>query len=230
MRNTDLKRTYTEGPTAIPAHRDTSGKTLADYPRPSVAVDTALLTLGESALMVLQVRRNDDTGLALPGTFLHPGERLADAVDRSLRVKAGVRGVRPRQLHVFDEPDRDDRGWVLSVAHVAVVAADRLERGLPERTRLAPTSQPGRLPYGHGGIIARAVEDLRVRYRAAPDPDGLLGAQFTLLELRAAHEAVAGEPLQRDWFRRTMEPLLRPTGTVVAGGRGRPAELFRRAR
>lgn len=209
-----------------------SGRTLADYPRPSVAVDTALLTLDSTAweLHVLQVRRNDDTGWALPGTFLHPGERLADAVDRSLRVKAGVSGLRPRQLHVFDDPDRDDRGWVLSVAHIAVVRPDRLASRLPERTRLTPVSQPGRLPYGHGGIISRAVEDLRARYRDDPDPDGLLAAEFTLRELRLAHEAVAGLRLQRDWFRRTMEPRLEATGRVAAGTRGRPAEMFRRAR
>lgn len=230
MRNNELKETYTGGPTDISTHRDARGKALSDYPRPSVAVDTALLTLDRSALMVLQVRRDGDVGWALPGTFLHAGERLADAVERSLRAKAGVRGVRPRQLHVFDDPDRDDRGWVLSVAHVAVVRADRLASRLPDRTRLAPTSHPGRLPYGHGGIIARAVDDLRPRYRDEPDPDGLLGAEFTLLELRLAHEAVAGEPLQRDSFRRTMESRLEATGTVVAGGRGRPAELFRRAR
>jgi ADP-ribose pyrophosphatase YjhB (NUDIX family) len=180
--------------------------------------------------MVLQARREGAAGWALPGTFLHPGERLADAVDRSLRAKAGVRGVRPRQLHVFDDPARDDRGWVLSVAHVAVVRAGRLADRLPDRTRLASTERPGRLPYGHGGIIARAVDDLRLRYRDVPDPDGLLGAEFTLLELRRAHEAVAGEPLQRDWFRRTMEPRLEATGTVISGARGRPAELFRRAR
>jgi 8-oxo-dGTP diphosphatase len=195
-----------------------------------VAVDTALLTLDEagSELLVLQVRRNDDTGWALPGTFLHEEERLADAVDRALRTKAGVRGLRPRQLHVFDDPRRDDRGWVLSVAFLSVVRSDRIATRLPDRTRLMPTSNPGRLPYGHGGIVARAVEDLRPRYAARPDPDGLLGAEFTLRELRLAHEAVAGESLQRDWFRRTMEPQLESTGRVVAAGRGRPAELFRR--
>ena len=71
--------------------------------------------------MVLQVSRTDGPGWALPGTFLHAGETLADAVNRSLREKANVRGLHPRQLHVFDDPERDDRGWVLSVAHVAVV-------------------------------------------------------------------------------------------------------------
>jgi ADP-ribose pyrophosphatase YjhB (NUDIX family) len=195
-------------------------------------VDTALVTLDTagSDLLVLQVRRNDDSGWALPGTFLHPGERLADAVDRSLRMKSGVHGLRPRQLHVFDDPDRDDRGWVLSVAHLAVVGADRLASRFPDRTRLMPTSRPGRLPHDHVGIIARAVDDMRPRYAAAPDPDGLLGPEFTLRDLRMAHEAVAGEPLQRDRFRRIMEPQLEPTGEVVTGTRGRPAEVFRRRR
>lgn len=232
LRNNALKRRYNGRPTNIPTHREGSGKALADYPRPSVAVDTALITLDEagSALLVLQVRRNDGPGWALPGTFLHPGERLADAVDRSLRVKAGVDGLQPRQLHVFDDPGRDDRGWVLSVAHLAVVRAGRLVSRFPERTRLVPTSRPGRLPHDHGDIIARTVEDLRRRYAAAPDPEGLLGDEFTLRDLRLAHEAVAGEPLQRDRLRRVMEPHLAPTGEVVTGNRGRPAELFRRPR
>lgn len=210
-------------------YRDSSGRTLADYPRPSVAVDTALLTLDPGLdLAVLQVRRPNGAGWALPGTFLHKGERLADAVDRSLRVKAGVRGLHPRQLHVFDEPDRDDRGWVLSVAHVDVVRADRLASRFATDTRLVPVSSPGRLPYGHGGIIARAVDDIRSQYAREPDPDRLLGDEFTLRELRLTHEAVAGQALQRDWFRRAMEPHLVATGTTTTGTRGRPAELFQR--
>ena len=230
MRNNALKTPYSERATIIPRHLDGSGRALTDYPRPSVAVDTAVLTLDEAGagLLVLQVRRNDGPGWALPGTFLHEGERLAEAVDRSLREKAGVDGLAPRQLHVFDDPGRDDRGWVLSVAHLVVVRPERLASRHPERTRLVPTSRPGRLPHDHGGIIARAVADLRPRYAAAPDPDGLLPDEFTLRELRLAHEAVAGEPLQRDRFRRGMEPHLESTGELTSGVRGRPAELFRR--
>lgn len=210
-------------------YQDSSGRTLADYPRPSVAVDTAVLTLDDAhGLVVLQVRRASGRGWALPGTFLHPGERLADAVDRSLRVKANVVGLHPRQLHVFDDPHRDDRGWVLSVAHVDVVQPSRLESRFPATTRLMPVGAPGRLPYDHADIVARAVDYLRIRYADRPDPDGLLGEQFTIRELRMAHEQVIGHALQRDWFRRTMEPQLVATGTMASGGRGRPAELFRR--
>lgn len=195
-----------------------------------MAVDTALLTLdpADRQLMVLQVRRVDAPGWALPGTFLHPGERLADAVGRSLRLKAGMAGLHPRQLKVFDDPDRDDRGWVLSVAHVDVVPIGRLESRTAPGTRLAPVTRTGRLPYGHNKIIALAAEHVRERYERDPDPDHLLGRQFTLSELRRVHEAVAGRPLQRDRFRRMMQPRLLATGHLVTRTGGRPAELFRR--
>src|SRR3954470_2991668 len=94
---------------------DRRGKTLADYDHPSVAVDTALLTLPpDGQLSVVLVKDSGAGDWRLPGTFLHLGETLADAVQRSLKVKAGVGGRSPKQLHVFDDPNRDDRGWVLS--------------------------------------------------------------------------------------------------------------------
>jgi len=210
-------------------YRDSSGRRLIDYPRPSVAVDTALLTLapGDDTLSVLQVKRGGERGWALPGTFLHERERLMEAVLRSLRDKAGVRGLRPRQLHVYDDPVRDDRGWVLSVAHVMVVPASLLMTR-SSTTRLMPVDGPGQMPYGHGDIIAMAVADARRRYQELPDPDGLLPDRFTVLELRQVHAAVVGRDLQKDTFRRAMDPHLIGTGEMTSGTRGRPAELFQR--
>jgi 8-oxo-dGTP diphosphatase len=216
-------------------YRDSAGKTLADYPRPSVAVDAALLTVmpGEDWLSVLQVQRTEGAvgvpaaGWGLPGTFLHEGELLLDAVQRSLREKAGVEGTRPRQLHVFDKPDRDDRGWVLSVAHMDVVRPERLAGRITHKTRIVAADNLGILPYDHTEIITRAVATVRASYELAPDPERLLTEPFTILQLRLAHEAVVGAKLQRDTFRRLMEPQLAGTGKTTAGARGRPAELFR---
>jgi 8-oxo-dGTP diphosphatase len=209
--------------------RDSQGHALADFVRPSVAVDTAVLSLDPNlGLVVLEVHRPDAPRWALPGTFLHERETLAHAVDRSLREKASVRGLQPRQLHVFDDPDRDERGWVLSVAHVEIVRLDLLASRFADTTRLMPAAAPGRLSFDHRVIVERAVDYLRVRYRGEPDPDRLLGDEFTLRELRLAHEAIAGEQLKRDAFRRTMQRHLDETGMATIAGRGRPAELFRR--
>jgi 8-oxo-dGTP diphosphatase len=217
-------------------HIDSSSRTLEDYPRPSVAVDTAVLTDDlEQRIGVLLVRREDRAGRgrwALPGTFLYPGERLADAVLRSLDRKVGLHGAAPRQLHVFDDPGRDDRGWVLSVAHVVVLpwrtVAPVLE-ARPDDVRLAPVGELPELTFDHDTIVQMAVEEVRARYRRRPDPEALLEEPFTMRELRHLHAAVAGVAhLPPDTFRRRMEPQLHDTGRTKERTVGRPAALYLR--
>ncbi|WP_227589972.1 NUDIX hydrolase [Demequina pelophila] len=207
-------------------YRDSAGKTLTDYPRPSIAVDTAVLTVVDGTLTVVLVEdgRDDAAGTRrLPGTFLHPGETLADAVRRSLADKAGLGGLAPKQLHVFDALDRDDRGWVLSVAHLVAVPVGSL--GEP---RIVPVAEVGPLAYDHAEILALAVARLRADYASRPDPWGLLGdSPFTLLELERLHRAVdPGRRESKDTFRRLMEPQLTDTGETRSGTVGKPARLF----
>lgn len=211
----------------MPTYRDSAGRRLDEYPRPSVAVDTAVLTVFEGALAVLLVRSRADGEWRLPGTFLHEHETLHDAVLRSLREKADLEGLRPRQLHVFDRPGRDDRGWVLTVAHMDVVPAERLTTTVT-RALVAIDALPP-LEYDHREIVAYAADALRGDYRVAPDPGGLLESPFTMRRLRELHEVVLGERLLPDTFRRAMLPGLRPTQALRVEGRGRPAELFERA-
>ena len=203
-------------------YRDSSDKLLTDYPRPSVAVDTAVLTVKDGALCVALVR--NDTGWRLPGTFVHERETLAEAVLRSLRDKAQIEGLRPRQLHVFDDPDRDDRGWVMSVAHLVVVPEASVAQ-----VDLTPVAEVHGTVYDHKKIIEMAVDTLRASYRAAADPERLLGPEFTLLELLRLHSAIAGEPLGKDTFRRHMLGQLVETDAYQPGVVGKPAKVFRHA-
>jgi ADP-ribose pyrophosphatase YjhB (NUDIX family) len=242
-----------EAQTATQPHgswKDETGRTLADYPRPSVAVDTAVLTVGPrerheggrpeggrpdlqlKVLLVASTGGGGESGWALPGTFLHEGETLREAVARSLRDKVGFRGrLVTTQLEVFDDPARDPRGWVLSVGHVAVVPFERVERLVVrsgDRVRLVPVSRPGPLPYDHADIVKEARRVLRRRYAREPDPFHLLGGSFTMTELRQVHEAIAGTMLQRDTFRRAMEPRLGPTDQRSVGRAGRPSLIYAR--
>jgi 8-oxo-dGTP diphosphatase len=213
---------------------------LARWPRPSVAVDVALLTVrppGELAVLVH--RRADGYGKgkwSLPGTFVHEGETLQDAALRALLAKVGVAGERPEQLRVFDTPGRDDRGWVLSVAHADLVPYERLVSVLSDDRVLAridgEVADAGGLLFDHDAIVAEAVSWARVEYSARPDPMGLLDREFTLLELQRLHEAVAGVSLPKDSWRRFMTDAerrwLEETGDFQRGSVGKPARLFRR--
>lgn len=205
--------------------RDTTGKSLEDYPRPSVAVDVAVLTVTDGELKVLVVESPRD-GLALPGTFVHPGETTRGAAERALAAKAGLRGIDFHQLGVFDDPARDYRGWVISVAQGAALPFERFP---VDSTLLSIVNDVpvGDLAYDHARMVTFAVADLRERYASAVDPDSILGEAFTVLELRELYEVIYAHPLPKDTFRRQVLDGLVSTGTLSAGA-GRPAELFRR--
>lgn len=223
---------------------------LSQWPRPSVAVDVALLTVlasGELAVLVHE-RAGDYAGTwALPGRFLRQRERLADAVTRTLEEKCylptrALAGRVPRQLHVFDDPARDDRGWVLSIAHLLVLPREHVAPVVHAHAdlalapirggRAALPSQQRSLPFGQDEIVTRAHEELRALYRESPDPERFLDLdEFTLSELAEVHFAILGEDHWAiDTFRRKMSRQLRETGELRRTAPGRPAALFRRLR
>ncbi|MET9199609.1 NUDIX hydrolase [Gordonia sp. NPDC003585] len=207
---------------------------LNDYPRPNVAVDIAVLTVIDGRVHVV-VQQSDD-GPALPGRFIRERRTVGETVREVLELKLGLSPdhVHPHLLEVFSEPDRDPRGWTISIAHSVALPSDELHHVAGE---LQPLTEEGRLEsgerllYDHDLIVAAAADSFRRRYEDRPDPDGLLRPPYTLTDLRELHEAVLGRRLMRDSFNRRVEPLLAPladpTGkpqTRVGGGR--PARLF----
>ena len=188
-------------------------------------MDVAVLTVRNDALQVVVVDHRMG-GLALPGTFLHAGERLADAASRALRDKAGLIGVEFSQLKVFDDPRRDERGWVLSVGHSGALSAELIGSDV-ELTTVSDGRPNEPLLFDHAEIIALAVAELRTRYGRTLDPAGLLGEVFTVFQMRRLYQAVFGRPLVKDTFRRYVIGAMEPTGEL-ANAFGRPAELFRK--
>jgi ADP-ribose pyrophosphatase YjhB (NUDIX family) len=190
-----------------------------------VAVDVAVLTVRDDHLQVVVVEHRTG-GAALPGTFLHEGEVLADAAARALQEKAGLVRVGFSQLRVMDQPGRDDRGWVLSVGHSGTLSSDLL----PATTRVMPIidgGAAGQLRFDHNEIVRLAVQKLRVDYGQAIDPGNLLGETFTVYQLRKVYQAVFERALMKDTFRRLVTPNLERTGETGTDF-GRPAEVYRR--
>jgi 8-oxo-dGTP diphosphatase len=220
------------------------------YPRPSVAVDVALLTIADGALLTLLTRRDERPwkgAWALPGVFVGLDESLDDAAARALAVKARVEGVFTEQLYTFGTPDRDPRTRVISVAYYALVEPAALRAATPAETRLARVRVPWagerggpvealgddgvalELAFDHPEILGTAVRRIRGKLGYAPIGFELLPPRFSLRDLRLVHEAILGRPLNKDSFRRTVldRGLVVPTGDRAAGVGHRPPELYR---
>ena len=221
---------------------------LLNYPRPSVAVDVVAFTVADG-LRVAVYRRTEAPGKgswALPGGFVRIDESLDDAAARLLAQKAGFEGVFLEQLYTFGDVRRDPRGRVIAVAYYALVDPRRFH------TRRAPHAVsahvhvpwPGEtggpvdvvheervlpLAFDHADIVGLAVKRLRGKIDYTPVGFQLLPPAFTLRQLQEVHEAVRGEELNKDSFRRRMltSGLLEATGARERDVLHRPAELYR---
>ena len=227
---------------------------LEAFPRPSLAVDPAILGVEDGRLITLLWRRENppnEGAWALPGVFVNEDESLEEAVARGLAAKAGITDrVRTHQILTWNNPGRDPRGWVVSVAYLVPLHGPRLSRAaeadgpterffvdLPAR---AATNKPVRLlrssgdavqpAFDHDQILAHVVSRLRDQIWRSDIALELLPRKFTLRELQEVFEAVLGHRLNKDSFRRrvtqTMD-LARPTGELEEGVGHRPAELYR---
>ena len=83
--------------------------------------------------------------------------------------------------------------------------------------------------FDHRRILATAISRLRGKIKFRPVVFELLPETFTLLQLQRVVEALAGQPLHKQNFRRLVDKggLVEGTGEQSHGTTGRPAELFR---
>lgn len=123
-------------------------------------VDVVLLTLNPRLQVALLPRDRAPLAgaLALPGGFIHADEDADPlaAAARMLRAKTGLDCPYLEQLATFGGPERDPRGWSISVAHVALVPADLLARGAAG-LRWHPVDALPALAFDHAQIVAQAV-------------------------------------------------------------------------
>ncbi len=105
------------------------------------------------------------------------------------------------------------------------------DRGLAgESGEAAAAPRLGRpMGFDHRRILATAVSRLRGKIKYRPVVFELLPPTFTLLHLQRVVEALAGQRLHKQNFRRLVEKggMVEGTQKLAAGTGGRPAELFR---
>ena len=140
------------------------GRDLDDYPRPSVAVDVAAFTYSREMAQLMLLLIDGENGPRLPGAFVREREPLANTVERCMMSKAGMKGARGTLLGIFDEPDRDPRGWVLTAAHLMVVPENEAQRYDRSRATWFPAHNNVELQGDHNTMVRAATEKLRQEY------------------------------------------------------------------
>jgi 8-oxo-dGTP diphosphatase len=212
----------------------------AGYEAPiGLTADPVVFTLAAGRLSVLLARRLEEPQrgmFALPGGFVGTDEAPEQTAERKLREKTGVGSVHLEQLRTYADPGRDPRGWLPSIAYMALVGPEALpdDRPVGREAGWHPVDDLPPLALDHDRVVDDGL--WRLHARVADKAwfvrvgGGLLPKEFTLRQAQQLYEALRGEPVDPANFRRDIRGtgLLTPTGEQRTEGPGRPGRVYRR--
>jgi 8-oxo-dGTP diphosphatase len=207
---------------------------------PMVLVDVALFSVMDDRLHVLLVRRSEEPHAgqwALPGGILKPDvdQNLRGAAQRVMRGKLSVDVPYLEEVCTASGPQRDERGWSISVLHLALLQMDQVHVAVGKKIDalqwVDACSIGSPLAFDHAELLRKAMARLQTKVERHALPLHMLPHKFTLPQLQRTCEIILGRDLDKSVFRRRLkdlhsQDLVEIAGEMFRGGQ-RPAQLWR---
>ncbi|MGM9902861.1 NUDIX family hydrolase [Enterococcus sp. 10A9_DIV0425] len=233
-----------------------------EYEKPSLTVDIVLLCYNkeEDQLKVLLIQRKSHpyrNSWALPGGFVQKNESTGESVLRETQEETGVVISKDNieQLHTFSTPDRDPRGWVVTVSYLAFIGEEPLIAGDDakevkwfslERSghtlhlsngevaisldlNTSHSSGKDTLAFDHSEIIVKAFNRVVNKMEHEPQVLQVLGKDFTITEARKVFAKFLGidfKMIDHSNFKKAMLQYFEEVGERPVGI-GRPSKIYR---
>lgn len=135
-----------------------------EYPRPALGTDILLFSKEKEETFVLLIERGNDPFIgfwAFPGGFVEEGESCEDAAARELQEETNLKVENLYQLGTFSNPNRDPRGWIVSVAFYNFVNRDQLTPKAGDDAKSLqwfPITNLPKLAFDHQEILNKALD------------------------------------------------------------------------
>jgi 8-oxo-dGTP diphosphatase len=235
-----MKFTTPDGYTSDIAVFTITSERMGDYKPPLKTLNILLIKRSE---LDHEGNPNIEAGKwALPGGFVRPNETALEAAERKLSEETGIDGLRIKHFGMYDSPDRDKRGWILSNAHYVIASESSLEKR--RTTKDASDIQLFSveealtldLAFDHRTIIDDALWFIKKDMALTTLAQHFLPEEFVLSELQGVLLTVLGDPaISTDaaFFRKA--PTLPFLEAVAENGKPKksnrysktPAQLYR---
>lgn len=235
-----MKFTTPDGYTSDVAVFTITSEHMGDYKPPLKTLNILLIKRSE---LDHEGNPNIEAGKwALPGGFVRPNETAHEAAERKLYEETGIDGLRIKHFGMYDTPDRDKRGWILSNAHYVIASETALEKRRTTKDasdiRLFSVEEALKLDlaFDHRNIIDDALWFIKKDMALTTLAQHFLPEEFVLSELQGVLLTVLDDPaISTDaaFFRKA--PTLPFLEAVVENGKPKksnrysktPAQLYR---
>lgn len=164
------------------------------FPRPSVTTDCVIFGYDGKELKVLLVQRGIPPfkGMwAFPGGYLQMDEDAIEGAKRELKEETGLEDAYITQFKTFSAVDRDPRGRVITIAHIALVRISEVRGGDDAaKAEWFPIGAIPQLAFDHDMILREALQALRQKIHFEPVGFELLPEKFTMPQLQNLYESI----------------------------------------
>lgn len=203
------------------------------FPRPSVTTDCVIFGYDGKDIKLLLVERGIPPfkGMwALPGGYLQMDEDAIDGAKRELYEETGLRDAYIEQFRTFAAVDRDPRGRVITIAHLALVKISEVKAGDDAaKAQWFSLKDVPQLAFDHDMILREAMKALRQKIHFEPVGFELLPEVFTMPQLQHLYESILDVRFDRRNFASKMLHLgiLDDTGSRKSGAPTRIPATYR---
>jgi ADP-ribose pyrophosphatase YjhB (NUDIX family) len=177
-----------------------------------VALDSIIFGFDQAELKLLIHRRRFEPAKgewSLFGGFLKETESLEDAANRILFELTGLESIYMEELQTYGAVDRDPAGRVISVAHFALIPADKYSEEYSKKygaTWVNINEKPA-LIMDHDQMVEKALARLKRKAYTQPIGFELLPKDFTIPQLQSLYEAIYQTRLDKRNFRKKILSL-----------------------
>jgi len=179
-----------------------------EFPRPSVTLDAAVVTVSKGHLEILLIKRNNEPfagSFALPGGFLEMSEEPLEGAKRELFEETGIQPHELNPLFACGQTGRDPRGRSITLVFGTLVKKDLFRpRGGDDASEAAwmKLLNPPRMAFDHERILREVFSSLSWQAITSVVGRNFLPTEFTEDDLVSLHRAIHADsvtisPLER---------------------------------
>lgn len=206
------------------------------YKNQGIHVICSIFTVekGKTKVLLIKRKNNPYNGMwALVGGALYNNEDVITGLNREIKEKTGIEGVKVVLSSIFSAPNRSPIMRMVAISYIGFVDFNKVkyvtETLKTSDARLFDIDEIPELAYDHNDILKSGIETLKKNILSPNILENFYPNGFSLPELQILYETVLNKKIDKRNFRKKLisNNIVYETGETTKFLGKKPAKLYK---